>query len=141
MSLTRKNKAMKLHSPFKIGPRLAPALCIQQYDSGCAWLSYDSGFVIDLPDGSEHKITDYRPGFSASRDLALQFGDILSFLGTCAESRSYRERKGLPVTDEDNGDNANLFPADVGAWAQSVSDELAMLQLEIEESETDLIEA
>lgn len=108
---------MKLCKPFAISARLAPAVQV-----GDAWLSYDAGqFVIDLPDGQEHTITDYRPGCHA--DLQRQFGAILSFLGACAESRAY------------GGENSDLFPDHVGAWAEANADEIAILQCEIEENE------
>lgn len=127
---------MKLHPPFIISARLAPALCIEDAN-GKAYLSLDeSGFVIDLPDGSEHLITDYHPGRGAS--IERMFGDILSFLGACAESRSYAESMRWNAME---GENSELFPENVGQWAQQMSDEIAMLQCEIEESTTPLIEA
>lgn len=130
---TNPAKPMTLLPPFCISARLAPALKI-----GDAWLSFDKGqFVIDLPDGSEHTIKDYYPGLSASRSLPLQFADILFFLFICAESRSYGQRtKGDPMA----GENSDLFPENVGQWAESASGELSILQQDIEESETDLIE-
>lgn len=92
-------------------------------------------FVIDLPDGAEHWIEDFRAG--PTRSLEGQFADVLSFLGACAESRSYAEKKG---NDPMEGGNSDLFPPNIGEWAQQVSDELTMLQIEIEESEKELIE-
>lgn len=127
---------MKLYPPFIITPRLAPGLSV-----GDAFISFESGrFVIDLPDGSEYVVTDFR--FPASRiagetdedRLAKGFAAILSFLSACAESRAYAARTGR------TGENADLWPENVGEWAESCSDELDMLRLEIEESETSLIE-
>lgn len=126
---------LKLNSPFEIGPRLAPALRIADAHS-TAWLSYDKGFVIDLPDGSEHIVTDFRPG--ACSNLQSQFAAILGFLAACAESRKYARSRGK---DEMEGENSDLFPSNVGKWAEQMSDEIAMLKCEIEESETNLIEA
>ena len=124
---------MILHSPFAISPRLCPAIQI-----GKAWLSYDNGqFVIDLPDGTEHKVTDFHPPRMGRHTLQDSFAALLSFLSACAESRSYGERM---KRDAMAGENSDLFPANVGEWAQSVSDELSMLQMEIEESEKELIE-
>lgn len=125
---------MKLHSPFSISARLCPALMVKA-SNGIAWINYDNGqFIIDLPDGTEHKVTDFHPG--ACSDLADQFAAILSFLTACAESRSYAERT---KRDPMSGENSDLFPDNVGQWAQSVSDELSMLQMEIEESDHELI--
>ena len=46
---------MTLHTPFFISARLAPAVRVAD-----ATLSFDSGvFVLDFPDGSGHRITDF----------------------------------------------------------------------------------
>ena len=127
---------MKLHPPFCISARLCPAIKIADRDT-TAWLSYvDGQFVIDLPDGTEHKIEHFSPG--AASDLPSQFAAILGFLGACAESRKYATRNGKDAMD---GENSDLFPANVGEWAEQMSDEIGMLECEIEESEADLIEA
>ena len=126
---------MKLHAPFEISPRLNPAVRIQD-SNGIAWLSYDGDFILDLTDGSEHIVSDFRAGCGSS--LQSQFAAVLSFLSACAESRSYAERNGKPAMD---GDNSDLFPENVGEWAQQMSDEISLLAIQIEESETDLIEA
>lgn len=127
---------MKLFSPFAISARLAPALQI-----GAAWLSYDAEsaqFVIDLPDGLEHAFMVNLPrcrvrGVNDTPETLLQsqFAAALSFLGACAESRAYAVRSG---EDASEGENSDLFPANVGEWAESVSDELAILTCELEES-------
>jgi hypothetical protein len=126
---------MTIHKPFEIGPRLAPALRIQD-SNGCAWLSYDNGrFIIDLPDSSEHIIGNFSPAHRSN--LQNQFAAILGFLSACAESRSYAERQGKPAMD---GENSDLFSEEVGIWAQQMSDELSILELEIDESEIELFE-
>ena len=126
---------MKLHSPFCISARLAPALRI-----GDAWISYERGrFVIDFPDGAEYVVTDFHPpqgavhGHNDTPETMLQdcFRAILSFLGACAESRAYgRRRNGDPMA----GENASLFPEYVGQWAEDNHDEIDMLAIEIEEA-------
>ena len=125
---------MKLHTPFEISPRLNPAIRIQDAHS-CAWLSYDGDFILDLPSGSEHLVSDFRAGRGSS--LQSQFSAVLAFLGACAESRSYAERQGKNAME---GENSDLFPPEVGAWAQQMSNEISLLELEIEESDKDLIE-
>jgi hypothetical protein len=50
---------------------------------------------------------------------------LLSFLSAAAESYRY---KGM------EGENADLFPAEVTAWAAQYSDELSMLAFELEEN-------
>lgn len=125
---------MKLHSPFSISARLAPALQI-----GKAWLSFDSGkFVIDLPDGAEHVVTDFNfprcriHGDTDESVLQDGFASMLAFLGACAESRDVRYGG--------EGENSDLFPANVGAWAEANEDEISTLRCEIEETKN-LIEA
>ena len=127
---------MKLYPPFEISPRLLPALRIADANS-TAWLSYDdetSAFVLDLPDGVSEWIPISPP---SPMNLPAQFAAILGFLGACAESRRYAAGHGRDPMD---GDNSDLFPSHVGEWAESMSDEIGMLQFEIEESETPLIE-
>ncbi len=125
---------MKLSNPFVISSRLAPALPI-----GKAVLSFDRGqFVLDLPDGAEYA---WKPGFprctvkgvNDTPESMLQdaFRAALSFLSACAESRAYARRRGR---DESEGENSDLFPSNVGEWAESVSDELGMLACELEET-------
>lgn len=128
---------MKLNSPFLISARLAPALKIAD-----AYLSFENGqFVFDFADGSEHVVTDFNfpqmrvRGTTDERFLQDGFSAIMSFLGACAESRSYAERRGK---DASEGENSGLFPESVGQWAQLHSDEIAMLDCEITEG-ADLI--
>jgi hypothetical protein len=124
---------MKLYNPFKISARLAPALQI-----GKAWISYNQGqFIIDLPDGSEHVVEDFHPPACGHCTLQNQFAALLSFLGACAESRDYAERNGKNPMD---GENSDLFPDNVGAWAQDNSGEIDLLSIELEESTENLIE-
>lgn len=123
---------MKLSAPFLISARLAPAVQI-----GAAFISYDSGrFVIDLPDGTEHIVSGMSPPRCRTRGvndtpesmLQCQFGALLSFLFACAESRQYATRTGR------EGESADLFPENVGQWAEENSDEISMLGVEIEET-------
>lgn len=115
---------MKLLNPFKIGSRLLPALQV-----GDGWLSYDlqkGQFVIDLPDGQEYWITDFRP--APDSDLQGQFCAILSFLLACAESREYAFRYFKKIENTENG---ALFPENVGKWAEHNSNEISILQFEL----------
>ena len=127
---------MKLHTPFIITPRLMAGLQI-----GNAFISMVQGprnsegrtcygCFIDLPDGSEHEVTDLRSGCQGG-ELQEGFASLLSFLGACAESYGYAQRNGKTLEDTENGD---LFPPAVAEWAYQNSDEISMLQLEIEES-------
>jgi hypothetical protein len=82
------------------------------------------GCFIDLPDGSEHEVTDLRSGCQGG-DLQSGFASLLSFLGAAAESYAYKGMK---------GENSALFPEAVTQWAYENSDEITMLGLEIEET-------
>lgn len=120
---------MKLTHPFIISARLAPAVQI-----GDAYLSFDNGrFVLDGPFG-EHIIEDFSfprcriAGATDESELQGGFASICSFLGACAESRQYATRTGR------KGECADLFPEDVGQWAEQNSDEISMVGCEIEET-------
>ena len=82
---------------------------------------------IDLPDGSEYKISDLCSGCGGG---GVQSGmeSVLSFLSAAAESYSYRMRTGC------TGENEDLFLASVVEWAYQNSDEIDMLRAEIEET-------
>lgn len=91
------------------------------------------GCFIDLPDGSEHEISDLRSGCQGGTTLE-GFASLLSFLGAAGESYGFTQRTGI------RGECADLFPPVVTEWAYQNSDEITMLGCEIEESETPLIE-
>lgn len=89
------------------------------------------GCFIDLPDGSEHEVTDLRSGCQGG-GLQRGFEDLLSFLSAAGESFAYAGH---------DGENSGLFPRPVTEWAAENRDELSMLLCDLEESETELIEA
>lgn len=122
-----------LKDPWIISSRLMPAVQV-----GGATLSLGDGprnregrtqyeCWIDLPDGSEHEVTDLRSGCQGG-SVREGMTALLWFLGAAAESRQYRERTGR------QGESEDLFPPAVVEWAAQYSDEISMLQLEIEES-------
>lgn len=122
---------MMLKAPFEISSRLLPSVKV-----GGAVLSLEPkgradrmgkpGWVwyIDFEDGREFTGSDLH-GWGDTREM---MGSLLTFLGACGESVNYRDRTGR------EGENADLFPAEVGAWAAQFSDEISMLALEIEEA-------
>ena len=124
---------MTLKSPFIISSRLLPALQVAG-----ATLSLERGpvFYLDLPDGSEHEIRDFSPG-AGNRDIASWFAAMLGFLSAAAESRRYREWQRKYGVDPDS--NEVLFNSTIVDWAAANSDEISMLEYEIEESEEELI--
>lgn len=128
---------MKLHAPLIITSRLLPGLQI-----GGAFISIAlpgsraaSGRLqyqiwIDLPDGSEHEITDLQSG-CGSGSVQDGLASILSFLGAAAESRQYRERQSGAEIDPDSNDG--LFTPAIVDWASANSDDISMLSRELEE--------
>jgi len=122
---------MILNPPLSISPRLIPGVRV-----GDGWVSWDLARGIGYVDapGIDHAVTDMRPGLSGRHGQPEErvracLGALLDFLGACAESRSYGERrKGDPMA----GENSDLFPEDVGAWAQQNSDEIGMARVELE---------
>ncbi len=124
---------MKLLNPFFISARLAPAIKIAD-----ATLSFvDGSFVIDFADGTEHEVKDFNfprcriHGDTNESVLQAGFASICSFLSACAESRQHATRHGKEPMD---GENSDLIPEAIGQWAESVSDELSMLSLELKET-------
>ena len=126
-----------LKSPVMITPRLAAGLEI-----GDAWVSieYDEPrggedgrvhyrWFVDFKDGREFSGDDLQSGCGGG---GLQGGleSLLAFLGAFAESRRYAG---------EDGENADLFPAEMAEWAKQNSDEIGMLQIELEET-PDLID-
>lgn len=129
---------MRLQSPFAISSRLMPGLLI-----GGAWIQLeyskrpgDNGrtryqYWIDLPDGSEHSGDDLQSGCGRSAGLQEMFATLLAFLSACGESYSYAQRTGCDLEDTNAGE---MFPLAVAEWAAQYSDELSMMQIDLEES-------
>lgn len=116
--------------PLHISPRFLPAVRV-----GDGWISWDPSTgtaYVDAP-GIEYSDATMKPGLSGmvgtpEERVAACLGAFLSFLGACAESRSYGTRN---YKDPMRGENSDLFPPHVGEWAELHSDEIAMLKLEL----------
>jgi hypothetical protein len=74
---------------------------------------------------------DLRTGVGNVRTARETLGSLLSFLGAAAESYAHTigKYRGWP---EDKGENGDLFSEHIVEWAHQNSDELAMLQSDIE---------
>lgn len=113
-----------LKEPFKISAGLHPALHIEG-----AWLECrdDTQFVIVFDEPHrEYEIEGFSPGHSHT--LQDCFVSILGFLSAWAESLDYGPES----------ENYDLFPADdvqLRAWVEDNSDEIAILSVEIEETD------
>ena len=130
---------MNLKHPFIITARLLPGLKI-----GTAFISIETTgttsegrtryrYHIDA-EGFEYSNEDLKSGCGGG-SVEEGMTSLLSFLDAAAESAGHYMRTGS------KGDNFDLFPDQVTQWAYNHSDEIAMLQCEIEESDVDLITA
>lgn len=130
---------MIIHSPLCITPRLLPGVKI-----GEGWVSieYDGWtndgrrqyqYHVDIP-GYSHSNNALSSGIVLNASLQSGLESLLTFLGAFAESVQYSERTGR---ESENGD---MFPSELREWATENSDEFTMIQLELEESETPIID-
>lgn len=124
-------EAMLLHHPLAISSRLMPGVKISD-----AWISLEPGGVredrIQWTYYMDFRPTDGEPWSHEGSDLSsapqytdneegyrTSFSALLSFLSAAAESYP-------------DGENADLFPPDVVEWARQNSDEISMIQSEID---------
>jgi len=122
---------MTLHSPFIISARLFPAVSIGQGSEQITVSLSPSGFILDGPFG-EHRVTDLTLRGNPSIESA--FETLLSFMTAAAQSFRYN---GM------DGENADLFPAEVTEAIAQVSSELECVWFELNsaiESDEVLIE-
>jgi hypothetical protein len=132
MSVTLNSE--ELFHPVQITPALGAGVRVGEY-----WISIEYAdrpgddsrtryrwriFSTDV----EYTADDLQSGCGGD-DLTHGLCSLLSFLGACAESVQYGRRTGEP------GENADLFPTEVAEIAYQYSDEISMLQCEIEEQE------
>lgn len=110
---------MTLSAPFLISSRLLPAVSIGQGQEQITVSLSPSGFILDGPFG-EHKVTDLTLRGNPSIESA--FETLLSFMSAAAESFRY---KGM------DGENADLFPAEVTEAIAQVSSELESVWFEL----------
>jgi hypothetical protein len=134
---------MVLHEPFIISSRLMPAVKVGDATISAEWDGETSDkraqvrFFIDKPDGPDgpgwtYEANDLHSGVGGATMQGM-FACLLSFLQACAESVNYRRRTGR------RGENEDLFPPHVAEWASHNSDEMGVLEIELEETD-DLLE-
>lgn len=127
---------MKLNSPFIITSRLLAGLRVPAHGS-LSEISIEAigstsdgrtryRYFIDTPEFN-HSGQNLKSGCGGG---SLQEGmeSLLSFLGAAGEAYGYQMRT------KRESDNSDLFPVNVMAWAYQNSDELSMLQCELEEN-------
>jgi hypothetical protein len=121
---------VKLSHPFIISSRLLPTVAIGKGSEQITVSLSPSGFILDGPFG-EHRVTDLTLRGTPSIESA--FETLLSFMTAAAESFRYR---GM------DGENSDLFPAEVTEAIAQVSSELECVWFEIQsaiESEETLV--
>lgn len=111
---------MILRAPFMISSRLLPAVSIGQGPEQITVSLSPSGFILDGPFG-EHKVTGLRLS-PLCKSVESAFETLLSFMTAAAESFRYR---GM------DGENADLFPAEVTEALFQVSTELECVWADI----------
>jgi hypothetical protein len=109
-----------LRAPFMISSRLLPAVSIGQGPEQITVSLSPSGFILDGPFG-EHKVTGLRLS-PLCKSVESAFETLLSFMTAAAESFRYR---GM------DGENADLFPAEVTEALFQVSTELECVWADI----------
>ncbi len=110
---------MTLSHPFIISARLLPSVAIGKGEEQVTVSLSPSGFILDGPFG-EHKVTDL--ALRGNPSIESAFETLLSFMSAAAESFRYR---GM------DGENADLFPAEVTEALAQVSSELECVWFEI----------
>ena len=111
---------MTLSAPFLISSRLLPAVSIGQGQEQITVSLSPRGFILDGPFG-EHKVTGLRLS-PLCKSVESAFEALLSFMTAAAESFRYR---GM------DGENADLFPAEVTEAIAQVSSELESVWFEL----------
>ena len=111
---------MILRAPFMISSRLLPAVEVGQGTEQITVSLSPSGFILDGPFG-EHKVTGLRLS-PLCKSVESAFETLLSFMTAAAESFRYR---GM------DGENADLFPAEVTEALFQVSTELECVWADI----------
>ena len=111
---------MILRAPFMISSRLLPAVSIGQGPEQITVSLSPSGFILDGPFG-EHKVTGLRLS-PLCKSVESAFETLLSFMTAAAESFRYR---GM------DGENSDLFPAEVTEALFQVSTELECVWADI----------
>jgi hypothetical protein len=121
---------MQINAPCIITARLLPGIQIDgvtisiERDGTTADDRDRFRVYIDGP-GLEYESTDQASGVGGGT-LWEGLQTTLSFLGACGESVAYSDRHPGHV-----GDNADLYPREIGEWAADHQDELYLASEEI----------
>ncbi len=119
VKINQSKNPMTLSAPFLISSRLLPAVSIGKGSEQITVSLSPSGFILDGPFG-EHKVTGLTLRGNPSIESA--FETLLSFMSAAAESFRYH---GM------DGENADLFPAEVTEAIAQVFSELESVWFEI----------
>lgn len=122
----------KLMTPVFIGSRLQAAVKIGEVEISVGIEGTDTHgrtvyrWNIDGLD-QEYTGNDLKSGVGGG-NYTDGLCSLLSFLSACGESVNYAARTGR------DGENSDMFPQSVGAWASDNVDALAMMEQEVEEA-------
>lgn len=127
---------MKLNPPLCITPSLLPGVRIADRHE-TSWVQIDSPkagesglvIVVTMPDGQDVRSDRFNPREST---MEGKMEAAISFLSASGESYRYRMHKGETEIDPDS--NEGLFPAPVPEWAYRFSDEILLLQMDLQEA-------
>ncbi len=123
---------MKLNHPFEISSRLLPAVRVGKSTISIKFSGETSDgraryeYFIDTPE-FEYSSRDLKSGVCGG---SLQSGmeSLLAFLGAAAEAHRYS-------MSGRTSENSDLFPANVTEWAYQNSDEISILECELNTAE------
>ncbi len=130
---------MQLQSPIMITSRLMPGVQIGKATISIGYSKRAS------EDGRTRYVAYIDIGRKSHEEHSLQSGcgggglqegleSLLGFLGACGASIRYAEYSGR------EGENADLFPRWIGEWARNNSDELTMMEMELQETPDLIVE-
>lgn len=125
---------MQLTSPIIITSRLMAGLQIGKATISIGYSPKMSNegrtrYVVHIDIGKRHHEDHTLQSGCCGGSLQSGLESLLCFLAACGESIAYGERAG-----RGDGENADLFPRWVGEWARDNSDELSMLECELQEN-------
>lgn len=126
---------MELHHPVIITSRLEPGVKVGKAFVSIAYAKRPgergrTRFRYHIDIGKKSYTGDDLQSGMGSASLQGGLESLLAYLGAAGESYAYRLRRG----GKEKGENEDLFEPKVVEWAYQHSDEISMLQMELEET-------
>lgn len=114
---------MIINKPFYISSRLLPAITINDAEISLDRTAKQTVVWFDL-DGESRMIDDFNFKRANTQEC---FRTILTFMSACADAIAYILRTGS------KSENADLFEPFIAEWCNNNSDEIQMMECDIEE--------